>query len=128
MGIRIRLACAVLLLGALLLSCADPIPVPPDKVEYVGLWVAPDRYISIFATGRLEYRKKLSLGMHNRVASHFTFEGNTLDTGMLASFVIDEPPYEENGQWKMLMDGVLYLRTGPPTLYGRSTNWPAGVH
>ena len=127
MRIRIRQACSVLL-SAFLLSCSDPIPVPPGKAEYVGLWVASDRYISIFVTGRLEYREKLSLGMHNRVASNFTFEGNTIDTGMLASFVIDEPPYEEKGQWKMQMEGVLYLRTGSPVLYGRSNNWPEGVH
>jgi len=127
MGIRIQRACIALLLSALLVGCGEPVPVPADKADYVGLWVASDRYISIFATGRLEYRKKLSLGMHNRVASNFTFEGNTLKTGMLASFVVDESPHSENGQWKMELDGVVYLRAGPPVLYGRSTNWPKGV-
>ncbi len=125
--IQIQWVLAVLL-SALLLSCSDPIPVPPSKAEYVGLWVAPDRYISIFASGRLEYKEKLRLGMHNRVESNFTFQSNRIDTAMFASFVIDVPPYEENGQWKMLMDGVLYTRKGPPVLYGRSNNWPEGVH
>ena len=122
----IRSGC-VMLLGALLLSCADPTPVPPDKLEYVGLWVNSDRYISIFSNGRLEYKEKLSFGMHNRTESNFRFDGNTINSDMFASFVIEKPPKKENGKWMMQMDGRLYERIGPPRTYGRSNNWPEGI-
>jgi len=122
-----RFACIASLPGILLTGCTDPVPVPSDKAEYVGLWVASDRTISIFAAGRLEYRKKLRFGMHNRIEGDFTFAGNTLDVGVLRSFVINQPPVAENGQWIMVIDGISYERTGPPTRYGRSHNWPAGL-
>ncbi len=117
----------VMVLGALLLSCADPTAVPPDKLEYVGLWVASDRYISIFSNGRLEYKEKLSFGMHNRTESNFLFDGNTIQSDMFVSFVVEQPPKNENGKWKMQMDGVLYERIGPPKTYGRTNNWPEGI-
>lgn len=127
MRIRIRYAWLVLL-STFLFSCTDPIPVPHSKEKYIGLWVSSDRYISIFAIGNLEYRKKLSFGMHNRVTGNFTFEGTIINMNMFGSFVIDKSPYEEDDQWKMQMDGVLYIRTGPPISYGKSNNWPDGVN
>jgi hypothetical protein len=126
---KIQNTCVIILLSVLLLSCADPVPVPPSKIDYVGLWVAiPDRYISIFANGRLEYREKLSFGMHNRTQSNFTFKGNKIESSMFVNFIIDIPPYKENGQWKMQIEGISYIRTGPPVSYGRSNNWPDGIN
>lgn len=118
----------IILLSVSLFGCSDPVPLPPDKADYIGLWVAPDRYISIFSNGRLEYKEKLGFGMHNRTQGNFEFKGNTLDTAMFASYIINEPPHEVNGQWKMVVDGVAYVRTGPPRYYGRSSNWPEGIH
>lgn len=112
---------------SLLISCADPTPVPPDKLEYVGIWVASDRFISLFANGRLEYKEKLGFGMHNRTESNFRFEGNIIKSDMFASFVVDKPPWKDGDKWKMKMDGVLFERMGPPVTYGRSNNWPAGI-
>lgn len=118
----------IVLFSSLLFSCADPIPVPHDKLEYVGLWVASDRFISIFANGRFEYKEKLGFGMHNRTESNFIFEGDKIKSVMFSSYTIDQPPYNEQGQWKMKMNGILYTRTGPPRTYGRSNNWPKGIH
>ena len=117
----------IVLLSTLLFSCNDPVPLSPEKSNYVGLWVASDRYISIFANGRLEYREKLSFGMHNRVSGNFTFEGDIIEMEVFGSFVIEKPPYEEEKQWKIQMDGILYKRIGPPIRYGKSGNWPVGV-
>ena len=117
----------VMVLGVLLLGCADPTPLPPDKLEYVGLWVALDRYISIFSNGRLEYKEKLRFGMHNRTESNFRFDGNTIKSVMFVSFVVEKPPKIENGKWKMQMDGVFYERIGPPRTYGKTNNWPEGI-
>jgi hypothetical protein len=116
-----------MVLSALLLSCADPTPVPPDKLDYVGLWVASDQYISIFSNGRLEHKEKLSFGMHNRTESNFRFDGNTIKSDMLVSFVVEKPPNNDNGKWTMQMDGVLYERIGPPRTYGRTNDWPEGI-
>lgn len=117
----------IVLLSALLFSCTYPVPLSPSKSNYVGLWIASDRYISIFSNGRLEYREKIGFGMHNRVSGNFTFEGNIIEMEMFGSFVIDKPPFEEEGQWIMQMEGILYKRIGPPTRYGKSNNWPEGV-
>ena len=116
-----------MLLVALLPGCDDPIPVEPDKMNYVGLWVASDRYISIFSSGRLEYREKLDFGLFNRVSGAFVFEGNELNTTMFSSFRIDKPPHEERGEYTMVMDGVNFVRVGPPIVYGRSSHWPEGL-
>jgi len=121
-----RSLCTVVL-TVLLLSCADPIPVPPDKIEYVGLWVASDRFISIFSNGRLEYKEKLRFGMHNRTESNFQFRGNTIESDMFVSFDVQMPPNKRSGKWKMQLDGVLYERIGAPITYGKSNNWPEGV-
>ena len=123
---RIQRLCVALLLGVWLTACSDPIPISHDKLEYVGLWVASDRYISLFANGRMEYKKKLSLGFHNRSTGNFTFRGNELETGR-RSFFIDRPPIESNGQWTLVLNGTEYHRIGPPAYYGRSTNWPNGI-
>ncbi len=125
---RIQSLFATLLLCLLLFGCSDPTPVPPDRAEYVGLWVAKDRYISIFGNGRLEYKKKLMLGLHNRVESNFVFEGNKIVSAMFVSFVVEAPPYQEGGQWKMVVDGVAYRHSGAPVTYGKSNHWPKGVH
>ena len=117
----------IFILATVLLSCADSIPVPPDKIKYIGLWVAPDRYISIFANGRLEYKEKLSFGMHNRTESSFIFKDNKIESAMFTTFSIDLPPYKDNGQWKMKIDGFLYVHSGSPITYGRSNNWPQGI-
>ena len=109
-------------------ACAacQPTPLPPDRAEYVGLWVAEDRYMSIFGNGRLEYKKKLKMGMHNRVQSNFEFEGDEIDA-FLRSWVIDQPPQEVNGQLMLVLDGITYVHRGPPIVYGKSNNWPDGV-
>lgn len=101
-------------------------PVPADKQEFIGLWVASDRFISVFANGRIEYKEKLRLGFHNRVESGAEFKGNKIEA-MLSEYTIDEPPHQVDGVWRMTMDGVEYVRRGPPVVYGKSNNWPEGI-
>ena len=95
-------------------------------MKYVGLWVAEDRYISIFAEGRLEYKKKLKLGMHNRVQSSFTIEGDVIEA-MLSSWVITRDPGMVDGTLSMELDGLTYHHRGPPRIYGQRNNWPEGI-
>lgn len=111
---------------ALALGACAPTPLPQDRMNYVGLWVASDRYISIFPEGRLEYKEKLSLGMHNRVESNMEFKGDTIEA-MMSTFKIDAPPTQDGGETVMVIDGVKFRRTGAPVIYGRSANWPAGI-
>ena len=92
----------------------------------MGLWVASDRYISINGNGRLEYKEKLRFGMHNRVQASFAFEGDTI-TAMLHTFEIHQPPTEVDGEWTLVLDGVRFVKRGPPVTYGNSDNWPAGI-
>ena len=117
----------VLVFTSLLLTgCSEPIPVPEDKKEYIGLWVSSDRYISIFRNGWLEYRKKLKFGFHNSVMGNFIFKGKDIDT-FFKTFIVDVEPFKDNEQWKMQIDGIHYERIGSPISYGKSNNWPEGI-
>ena len=118
---------SVILMTLMLVACSDPTPVPSDKTQYVGLWVASDRYISIFSNGRLEYKEKLKWGFHNRIQGNFEFAGNQIRSIMFSSFTIDVKPSQNNGQWQMVLDGIPYRKVGPPITYGRSNIWPEGV-
>jgi hypothetical protein len=108
-------------------SACESTPLTPEQMQYVGLWVASDRYFSIYAEGRLEYKEKLGMGMHNRVESGFHFEGDTIKA-MLSSWVVNQPPKAVDGQLTMVVDNITYHHRGPPVTYGRSNNWPAGIN
>ena len=106
---------AALLLFALafaLSGCGQP--VPDDRAQFVGEWQNKTMYLLITQDGTVKY-KRLKGGSSTSISGPLQgFEGDTFDVGiglMSTTFVIDRPPYQEKGEWKMVIDGATLTRT-----------------
>lgn len=105
MNIR-NYACG-LLLAVLLFGCGKP--VPPEKAAYVGEWKAPGMYLLVTQDGSVKY-ERLKAGASTSVTGPLQgFEGDNFVVGlgfMKTTFAVSKPPYQADGRWKMVVDGV----------------------
>ncbi len=96
-----------LLLALALSACGKP--VPAEKNAYVGEWQAPAMYLLITQDGSVSY-KRLKSGATTSVEGPLKgFVGDNFEVGigpMTTTFVVSQPPYQDGGQWKMVVDGV----------------------
>ena len=104
-----RTATAFLLVLAplILLSCSKP--VPPEKQEYVGEWKSKEMYLLILADGSLRYQRLKGGGTVEVNGPIKEFQGDDIVVGIgfiTTTFEVSTPPHEENGIWKMVVDGV----------------------
>jgi hypothetical protein len=101
-----------ILLALTLAGCGKP--VPADKAAYVGEWQNKIMYLLITQDGSVVY-KRLKGGATVSVSGPLQgFNGNSFDVGLgplKTTFNVDKPPYQEDGQWKMEVDGVPLTRT-----------------
>lgn len=101
-----------LLLALALSACGKP--VPAEKAAYVGEWQAPAMYLLITQDGSVRY-KRLKGGATTSVEGPLKgFVGDNLEVGigpMATTFVVSQPPYQEGGRWKMVVDGVELSRS-----------------
>lgn len=110
--------CMVLLLLA---ACANP--VPPEKVAYVGQWNGLGMRLLITQDGSVAYERHKGGVKTSLNAPLKKFEGDNFVVGIgfwTTTFVVSKPPREENGRWKMTVDGVELTRT-----LGASSGKPA---
>lgn len=111
-GWRRAWACVLLVLSALLLAgCAEP--VPAHRMQYVGAWHAEGVYLFISADGRMEYNRRRGAERIAITAPIQRFEGDDFIVGLgpfSTTFVVSRPPWQEAGQWKMVVDGVELVR------------------
>ena len=92
---------------------ADPVPVPADKLAYVGDWQGKDMRIQMAKDGKIKYKrdrpgKKLDLSVDLQ-----GFHGDDFDIGwgiVRSTFVVSKPPHREGDKWKMTVDGVELTR------------------
>ena len=90
--------------------------VPADKTNYVGEWSSqtPLMELQITAEGQVRYSrleenttKSLDLPLQE-------FDGNNFKAGIgpaSTQFIVNKPPFQENEQWKMVVDGVTLTKT-----------------
>jgi len=101
----------LLLLTVFLAGCGKP--VPPDKTDYVGEWSSLEMHLLITPDGSVRYRR-LRGGMETSISGPLRgFEGNDFIVGLpllSTTFVVSTPPYNENGTWEMVVDGVLLTK------------------
>jgi hypothetical protein len=101
-----------LILAAALLPLAaqaDPVPVPAEKMAYVGDWQGKDMRLQLAKDGKVKYKrnqpgKNLDLSVDLQ-----GFNGDNFDVGVMlvrSTFVVSKPPHREGGKWKMTVDGV----------------------
>ncbi|HEX7644001.1 MAG TPA: hypothetical protein VF472_17500 [Burkholderiaceae bacterium] len=95
------------LLAALLACCGKPLP--QEKAAYVGEWQAKNMYLNIEAEGQVNYKRKDGNTSTSINAPIKEFHGDDFDVGvgpMSTTFRVSRAPYQEGGQWKMVVDGV----------------------
>jgi hypothetical protein len=92
---------------------ADPVPVPAEKIAYVGDWHGKGMRLQLAKDGKVKYKrdrpdKKLDLSVDLQ-----GFNGDNFDVGVSlvrSTFVVSKPPHREGGKWKMTVDGVELTR------------------
>ena len=90
-----------------LTGCAEPLS--EDKLDYVGLWRGGNELIEITEDGSVSYAK-VRLNNTETIEGpikEFTDEGFVVGYLFLTKkFKVDKPPYQEDGKWKMVLNGV----------------------
>lgn len=104
---RGRLALLGLLCTCLLAACGKP--VPADKQAYVGTWESTTTSLLIDASGRVIYKHQPSPSISKSLDAPIkAYEGNDFIAGvgpLTTRFVVSVPPHQEEGSWKMTVDG-----------------------
>lgn len=101
----------LLTFGLLLAACGKP--VPPDKASYVGYWQAPNMALFISQDGNVNYKRIEGAKTTTIDAPIKEYIGDNFEVGigpMTTVFVVNTVPYQEDGDWKMEVDGVLLIK------------------
>ncbi len=94
-----------------LMACGNP--VPPEKIRYAGEWVGPGMYLLILKKGRVEYARRKGAETTKVSGPLKGFEGDNFSVGIgfiSTTFKVSKPPYNDNGVWKIVVDGVELTR------------------
>lgn len=89
-------------------------PVPADKAAYVGEWRNPAMYLLITQDGTVAYKRLKGGGSVSVNGPLQGFNGNSFDVGigpLKTTFEVSKPPYQEQGKWKMIVDGAVLTKT-----------------
>lgn len=103
-----RFAITALLLATLgLAGCGQS--VPPDKQAYIGEWQSSGMAVNISQNGKVIVVKEGAGNASTRVEAPLQgFAGNDFIVGlgpMKTTYKVSVPPHEDNGEWKMTVDG-----------------------
>jgi len=88
--------------------------VPQEKAVYVGEWQDKAMYLLITQDGSVKYKRLKEGGTTSVEGPLKGFNGNNFDVGvgpMATTFVVSKPPYQVEGQWKMVVDGLELTKT-----------------
>jgi len=111
---------------AILVGCARPLP--PDRLDYVGEWRAPDMALVITQGGRVAYQRRQGASKVSVHAPLQRFEGASFVVGIgpfRTHFEVGAAPHQEGATWKMTIDGVELTRVAGPEP-GRESGWRSG--
>ncbi|AFD08206.1 hypothetical protein [Solitalea canadensis] len=82
--------------------------IPSDKMNYVGRWKSLSMELVITKDGSVQY-ERIEGGTSKSVSGPLQkFIGNDFEVGALGittTFKVTNPPHEEEGVWKMTVDG-----------------------
>jgi hypothetical protein len=102
---------STILLVLFLSGCG--IPVPEEKSDYVGAWESREMSLLILQDGSVEYKRLKKGGTVSVTGPIQEFQGDDFVVGIAflkTTFEVSQPPYEENGEWKMVVDGVKLVK------------------
>src|SRR5689334_12746062 len=98
---------------ALLLLAACAKPLPADKSSYAGEWKGGPVWLLITPEGRAVYERTEGNMSKKIDAPVKEFKGDNFVVGvgpMSTEFVVNAPPHEDGGAWKMTVDGIELTR------------------
>ncbi|NOQ34821.1 MAG: hypothetical protein GQ569_02890 [Methylococcaceae bacterium] len=103
--------CFIYTLFLLLVACADPLP--PERMNYVGEWQGLGVSLLIMADGSVSYERH-SKGAKTEINAPLQeFDGNNFIVGLSffnTTFEVSKPPHQDDGIWRMTVDGVELTR------------------
>jgi len=108
-GLGVLVSCCLLLA-----ACAKPLP--PEKAAYAGYWRAQKMALLITAGGNVQYKRTQDGSSTSVNGPLQRFEGDNFVVGVgpvKTTFVVSVPPHQDQGAWKMVVDGVELTRTPP---------------
>lgn len=82
--------------------------IPENKKDYIGLWTSPEIMLNISENGQVEYEKHTGSMKTSVNGPIQEFKGKDFTVGAFGintTFKVSRPPHEENGTWKMTVDG-----------------------
>ena len=92
---------------------ADPVPVPAEKLAYVGDWQGKDMRLQLAKDGKVKYKRDRPKRKMDLSLDLQGFEGDNFDVGtsiVRSTFVVSKPPHRVGDKWKMTVDGVELTR------------------
>jgi hypothetical protein len=103
------------MLAIFITACNGLDAIPPEKSNYIGTWQGEYMVISIAKDARVNYKYKKD-GVTKTVEGPIQeFIGDDFEVGVLgiinSLFKVSTPPYFEDGQWKMVIDDQLVIKT-----------------
>lgn len=121
----------VIALGCAGLDLADQlVATPPPDGSYAGDWRGTGMHLVVTPEGwiRVETQGDLSTQFEGPAKS---WEGDVIQIGAFGfttAYRIDEVPYEADGEWRMVVDGIVLVREGDaPDIAPRFDDVPAGA-
>jgi hypothetical protein len=85
------------------------IDVPEEKSNYVGAWESKEMSLLILQDGSVKYKRLKKGGTVSVTGPIQEFQGDDFVVGIAffkTTFEVSNPPYQEDGEWKMVVDGV----------------------
>jgi hypothetical protein len=89
-------------------------PIPAEKTAYVGEWQEKTMSLVINEDGTVQYRRVKGAATTSIKAPLKGFAGNNFEVGvgpMATTFVVSKPPYQDGGNWKMVVDDVTLVKS-----------------
>ena len=108
---------ALLFAALLLLLAACGEPVPEARASYVGDWQARNMRLVISANGMVEYERRDGNSSKKINAPLKRFDGDDFVVGFGpfdTTFKVTRAPWQDQGIWKMVVDGVELTRRSHP--------------
>ena len=111
---RLSLLLATALVGAPMLLPATGCgafqsePLPDDKQEYAGHWVGDGWNLTITKDGGVSWEEVEGGGKSSLNGPIKSYDGDDFTVGVLGietTFHVEVLPHEDNGEWKMTVDG-----------------------
>jgi hypothetical protein len=107
---------AIVLTSVMLAACSG-IAVPADKARYVGQWKGLGMDLTITPDGGVDYKRVSGSGSASVTAPLQSFDGDDFIVGIwmfTTRFKVNKPPYQDDGMWKMIVEGVELTRIRGP--------------